>query len=289
MPGRLEDLQLLVAVVRYGTLTAAAAHTGTTQSRVSRALKRLEDDVGRVLVRRSSRQVAPTEAGRRLASEAVHAIERIDAVRSELQTGQALAGRLRLSTPPAVGRRVLSPVIQTFCQSNPGIRLDWSLGSRRVDVIAEDVDLAIRFGPLAPTWQRAIRLMGGRYAVFGSPTLLGERELTAAQLPTWPTIGLHTTHLRDRWPVYEAGQLQWINVDPQHWVDDAEALITLTLSGLGLALVPDILVCDEVAKGHLRLALPLATAVPFDLYAVLGPHRPLPRAEALVDHFRRHL
>jgi len=280
---RLEDLALLSAVVEHGSFTAAAQHAGTTQSRVSRAIARLEDGLGQVLVRRSPRRVAPTRAGERLAAHARRMLRELSELEAELQGDDGMAGPLALSTPPALGRRLLAPAIARFCAAHRDVRLDWSLGARRVDLIAEEVDVGVRFGPLAPTWERARCLLRGAYHVYAAPGVADGRRMPDA-LSAVPCLGLHATHLRDRWPLRVDGQVAWVRVEPMHWTDDVEALIGLTVAGLGVTMLPDFLVAREVDEGLLVRLTDADTAVPAEVFANLGAQRPTARARALVEH-----
>ncbi|TNE85057.1 MAG: LysR family transcriptional regulator [Deltaproteobacteria bacterium] len=280
---RLEDLELLVAVVEHGNFSLAASHLGTTQSRVSRAIARLEDNLGLVLVKRSPRRVSPTDEGRRLAEHTRRMLDELTAVEASLRDDDGMVGSLVLSTPPALGRRLIAPSLAHFCAANPDVRVDWSLGARRVDLIAESVDVAVRFGPLAPTWERAQRLIRGGYQVYAAPSLATQATLPEA-LGALPCLGLHVTHRRDRWPLVIDGEVRWWDVDPVHWTDDVDALIALAVGGLGLAMLPEFLVRDEEASGALVRLTPPGLAVPAEVFVNLGYQKPTARARALAQH-----
>ncbi|MEO1273675.1 MAG: LysR family transcriptional regulator, partial [Myxococcota bacterium] len=250
MANKLEDLRLLAAVVQFGSFTQAAAHTGTTQSRVSRAIARLEKELGVSLVHRSSRCVAPTPSGRKYAEFAQHTLAQLAHMEAELK-GDDPGARLSISSPPAVGRRLLAAPIAAFCRSHPDIAIHWSLGARRVDLIAEEVDVAIRFGPLPETWRRARTIVRGAYHVVAAPGLADGRTWPEANGHI-PILGLHVTHLRNRWPLIDPdGVLTWVSVAPQVWADDADALIGLAIAGAGATILPDFLVADALHKGQL--------------------------------------
>jgi len=283
MPSRLEDLELLVAVIEHGNFSAAASHLGTTQPRVSRAIARLESGLGLVLVRRSPRSVSPTSEGRRLAEHARGLLNDLSAVEADLRGDDEMTGPLAINTPPALGRRLLARSIAAFCLQNPAVRLDWSLGARRVDLIAEGVDVAVRFGPLAPTWQRVKRLLVGGYHVYAAPGV-ADGSNVPGELSALPCLGLHVTHRRDRWPFSKDGEVYWVDVEPRHWADDVDVLIGLTTGGLGVTLLPDFMVADEVARGELvRLTEP-GEVMSAEVFVNLGYQRPTARARALVDH-----
>jgi DNA-binding transcriptional LysR family regulator len=283
MSSRLEDLELLAAVIEHGTFTAAASHLGTTQSRVSRAISRLESGLGVVLVRRSPRRVSATAAGRHLAQHTNHMLRELASVEATLRSSDGMSGPLAISTPPSLGRRLLGPSIAKFCKEQPGVQLDWSLGARRVDLIAEEVDVAVRVGPLAPTWERARRIICGAYHVYAAPGFANDASLPA-DLPSLDCLGLHVTHRRDQWPFVVDGKLHWLRLEPIHWTDDVDALIGMTVSGLGVAMLPDFLVAQEAASGALVRLTDPHSVVPADVFANLGFQQPTARAAALVEH-----
>lgn len=284
---QIDDLRMLCAVVRHGSYRAAAAHLGTTQPRVSRAVQRLEARLDRALIRRSPRSVAPTALGRRYTTEVERLLAGLAAMESELIDGAGeMSGSLLVTVPPAVGRRLLLPALSSFCAEHPAIRLHLSLGAARVDLIAGEVDLAIRFGPLADTWRRARRLLRGAYHIYGAPDVvralrgLGLEAAVAAA----PCLVLHANHLRDRWPLRKGRGLRWLPVRPGLLCDDADALIRLTVLGRGLTIVPDFLVAQEIADGTLEALTSPAQAAPADVYAVMDAASPPARVTKLVDH-----
>lgn len=286
-PPDLDDLRLLCALVERGSFSAAAQHAGTTQPRVSRAVRRLEERLGVPLVRRSSRGTAVTPDGERYAAHGRRLLADLQALETDLAAREADSGPLRVSAPPAVGHRLLLPHFASYCRLNPRIRLQLSLGARRVDLIEEDVDVAIRFGPLEPTWRRSRRLLDGRYHVYASPALGLPPVKRAEQLAEWPALVLHATHLRDRWPLRLQGDVTSAPVTPHLLTDDVEALVELAVAGLGVTMLPDFLVEDEVASGRLARLTTEAQATPARVFAVTAS--PPRRAARLVEHLAAEL
>lgn len=286
MADKLEDLRLLSAVVQLGSFSQAAAHNGTTQSRVSRAVARLEEELGVSLIQRSSRHVAATELGRRYVASVQRTLTDLATAEADLVDAKRM--RLSISSPPAVGRRLLAAPIAEFSRQHRGVEIDWSLGARRVDLIAEDVDVAIRFGPLPETWRRARRLVAGAYHVVASPELAEGASIPDA-LDSLPTLGLHVTHLRNRWPIMMDGVHAWVPVKPVLWADDVEALIQLAVSGAGATMLPDFLVADELRTGQLVRLTSKKQAVPAEVLAVTEPQARTALAAALLKHLVKRL
>jgi DNA-binding transcriptional LysR family regulator len=282
----LNDLEILCAVVDRGSFRAAADYVGTSQPTVSRAITRLEERIGRPLVLRNSRSVAPTELGLHYAQHARRLLRGFDEVEAELFSGDGLAGRMSISAPPAFGRRALVPILSDFCTEHPELLLDISLENRRVDLLEDRVDIAIRFGPLTPSWRRQRLLLRGRYRVYGPPGCRdGTDGLELERLvQRHRCLVFHSTHLRNRWPVATAEGVHWLTVSPALTCDDVEALIRLAVAGVGITLMPDFLVQEEVERGQLAPLTGPEAAVPAEVFAMTADEERPERVDALLEH-----
>lgn len=281
-PPSLDDLKLLYAVVERGSFSAAAHAVGTTQPRVSRAITRLEERLGVALVRRSPRGVAVTPEGERYAAHARHALVELQTIETEIAGSDAAVRPLRVSAPPSITRRVLLPHFTTFCRAHPEVRLELVLDARRVDLIEEHVDVAIRLGPLQPTWRRARRILAGHLHVYAAPSLgLGPLRGPEA-VADLAALVLNATHLRDRWPFKWDGELVLTRVSPKLYSNDVDALLGFTLAGLGVTMLPDFLVTEQEARGSLVRLTDEAQTDTVEVFAVTTS--PPERAVRLVEH-----
>ena len=281
----LNDLEILCAVVDLGSFRAAADFVGTSQPTVSRAIARLETRLDRPLVRRNSRSVAPTSLGLRYASLARQLLRDFGDVEAELLNTDEMSGPVSVSAPPALGRRLLAPILAGFCAEHPSVRLNVTFENRRVDFVDESVDIAVRFGSLAPTWHRQRLLLRGHLHIYG-----GAADAELASLPVdevlvrAPCLLLHSTHLRDRWPFIVAGHRVWRNVKPALTSNDVGSLIEFVRLGMGITLLPDFMVHAEVDRGDLvRLTAP-EEVVPTEVFTVTPDEQRCERVEALLDY-----
>jgi DNA-binding transcriptional LysR family regulator len=171
----LEDLAAFAAVVQHRGFRGAAAAHGTSASRLSEAVRRLEERLGVRLLHRTTRSVVPTEAGGRLFGKLGPALQDIDgALDAVLETRDKPAGRLRLNVPVSASRLVLPAIVAGFVQAYPDIELEVVAEDRLVDVLSEGFDAGIRYGerleqdmvavPIGPRTQR--------FAVGGAPAYL---------------------------------------------------------------------------------------------------------------------
>lgn len=233
------DLLLFSAVVREGGLSAAGRALGLTRQRVSQRLARLEAALGARLLERTTRQVRLTELGHAVLRRCVVIEAQLREAAAAVQAAQHdVVGRLRVSAPTLLGRRVLTPLVGRFLRDHPGVSLTLTLTDRRVDLLAEDFDLAVRVGPLDDS-SLAARKIGEAQTLFvGSPALLAGRPApTAATLGAWPCLAMREG---ERWAL--PGGV--VRVEPRLVVNDLELLCAGAVAGLGLARLP-LLACGE--------------------------------------------
>lgn len=281
----LNDLEILCAVVERGSFRAAASIIGTSQPTVSRAIARLEARLERPLIRRNSRSIAPTQLGLRYAEQARVLLREFAEAEATLLSDNELVGPLSVSVPPALGRRVLPPVIADFCAEHPKISLSLTFENRRVDLVDERVDIAIRLGPLAESWRRQRLLLQGHFHLYGSPEFAGFAGQAIDEiLELSPCLVLHSTHLRDRWPFVVDGRQVWRSVVPALKSNDAGALIELTKLGVGITLLPDFMVETEVRRGELMQLTLADGVVPAEVFAMTADSSRSERVEVFLQH-----
>src|SRR5262245_35538429 len=169
----LDDLTWFLRVARAGSLSAAAVQLGVPKSTLSRRLARMESALGVALVHRNSRAFSLTDLGQRLLREAAPLIERLDAMAEGLSMDQAEArGLVRFSASGSFGRLVLIPLLSRYLLDRPGVRVETELTDRKVNVIKEGFDFAIRIGELPDSGLRTRRPASVRRVLCASPTYL---------------------------------------------------------------------------------------------------------------------
>ena len=146
----LADLRVLVLTAQGGTLTAAGRALGLTPAAASAALKRLEAQLGARLFERSTRAMRLTPQGQTLLDYATRALDLLAEGESLVTAeGGALVGTVRVASPSDLTRSTLLPWFDDFLAAHPGVQLALSVGDRPLDVMRDEVDVALRYGPLA--------------------------------------------------------------------------------------------------------------------------------------------
>ena len=282
------DLQVLVHTARGGTLTAAAAALGITPAAASATLKRLESQLGARLFERSTRAMRLTPQGQTLLDYAVRAFELLAEGESLVQADRgALVGTVRVAAPSDLTRVTLLPWFDDFLALHPGLQLALSVGDRPLDVMRDEVDLALRYGPLADSRLVARRLADSRPALCASPAYL--RRHPAPQTPhdllQHNCLTFHRGGRRQRlWRFARQGHWTEVRVDGDRVVDDASLAREWALAGHGITLKSELDLQRDVASGALVRLLPDWDTEPYPLHALLPSGRFVPaRVRALVD------
>ncbi|QYE36351.1 LysR family transcriptional regulator [Polymorphobacter sp. PAMC 29334] len=280
-----DDVKFFLAVAEAGSLSQAAHRLSTSKSVVSRRIARLEEEVGSRLLTRSARGVILTEAGHALRQRAGPAFEELDgALLDAARSRQELTGLLRITAPIAFGTNHLAPLLTEFMRANPKLRLDLSLGDRRVDILAEGFDVAVRMGALPDSTLVARRIAPLRLAVLASPEYLARRGVPARprDLVDHDCI-VYTVPNGDIWRFRDGARFTSVRITGRFRSDSPEAMRVAALAGHGIAGLPTYMLGSAIEDGAL---IPLLTAYPVaeaGLYAVRPPGPPVAKTRAFID------
>lgn len=251
------DLIALAAVAEAGSFTAAARTLGISPSAVSHIVRGLEERLGIRLLHRSTRSVAPTEAGTKLLSTLSPALAGLDAVLDTLgETKDRPAGRVRITSHRIAAQYTLLPKMPTFGKNFPDIVVEVSVDDSLVDFISAGYDAGIRPSEVLDPDMIAVRIDdGAKLAYVAAPAYL-----SAAGTPDAPGDLLHhrcVNYRFDRscelyrWPFDIGGEQVLVDV-PSHLVlNDSNLLLSAALEGLGIACVTEDQAIDHIAAGQL--------------------------------------
>jgi len=286
----LNDLRFFVGVVEQGGFSAAARKLGMPRSRLSRRIGLLEDRLGVRLIHRSTRRFAVTEIGREyyrhcaaMMVEADAAQEAIDRMRSEPQ------GIVRMSCPASLIYFQIGEMISRFMVQYPKVEVQLESTSRRVDVIREGFDLAlrVRFPPLEDSDLVIRKLADSPQRLVASPSLVRAfaRPFVPADLPTLPSLAWDPTNLEQEWRLDgPAGAVATIRHRPRLVTEDLAALRLAALQGVGVCQFPTFVVDSDLRSGRLIDLLPAWTPRAGIIHAAFPSRRGLlPSVRTLLD------
>lgn len=260
---RLTAFRLFLRTLDRGGIAVAVRSLGLSATAASRALRELEDDLALRLFDRTTRHVAPTEAGRRLAARIAPLIEGLDAAMVEArEMHEEATGTLRVVARRSYALRHVVPHLAQFRAAHPRVEIDLALTEQTGLVPAHGVDLVIRLGLPAGKSFIGHRLTSGRRILCASPGYIARHGA-----PATPEAVLHhpclTYREADEAPVWvfttTAGTQQEVAVSGPFRSNSGEALRQAALDGMGLVLLPEWMVGEDVAAG---LLTPLLAGLP---------------------------
>ncbi len=248
---RLDAMAVLVAAADSGSLSAAARKLGMPLATVSRKVSELEAHLETRLLVRSSRRLAPTEAGAAYLAAARRILEQVDeAERAAAGEYSTPRGELAVAAPIVFGRLHVLPVVTAFLSDYPQIDVRLTLSDRNAQLVDDHIDLALRIGALPDSSMVAVRLGTVRRVVCASPGYLAARGTPEAP----GNLSAHDAITFDALPGW-AFSTETVSVHARLSVNTAEAAIDAAVAGLGLTRVLSYQAARAVAEGRLRVVL----------------------------------
>ncbi|KQS05142.1 LysR family transcriptional regulator [Sphingomonas sp. Leaf357] len=293
---RLPDLEawaIFSKVAEHGSFSRAARAMGMSDPTVSKAIGRLEARLGLTLIARTSRRIALTDAGRAALERASRILSEGEAVEDEAGAQSTVPrGRVRISAPLSFGIAYLGSTLPAFLDAYPEITIDFALSDRKVDLVAEGFDLALRIASLNDSSLLSRRLCTVRLLLVASPDYLDRHGMPTHPAQLGGHCALAYTGGASRTWRFTHPTFGEETVEPavRVWTDNADLLNPALLAGQGLAIQPEFLVWRELRDGRLMPAMPEWSVAPLGLHLVMPPSplRPL-RVQALIDYLAREL
>jgi DNA-binding transcriptional LysR family regulator len=276
---RLIALRLFLRVAETGSFSRAAAEAGVGQSVASRAVATLESELGGRLMNRTTRSLALTEAGRKVADHARAMVAEHEAMEAAVRGAEREpAGLLRVCASVAFTRAELAPRAGEFLAAFPRMRLDLMARDDRIDLIAEGVDVALRLGELEDSRLTALWLGNYPRMVVAAPGFERAHGAVASpsDLAARPAISLTSSAFPTRWPLANGKAKVEVEINPAVRTANGDVLADLARAGLGAVLAPGFLVKADLEAGRLVRLLPDWSAPPLGLWAIWHG-RSLPR------------
>ncbi|WP_324741825.1 LysR substrate-binding domain-containing protein [Tsuneonella sp. CC-YZS046] len=284
----LNDLYYFVQVVDHGGFAAAGRVLGIQKSKLSRRIRQLEERLGVRLLNRSSRRFSVTEIGREFYERCVAMLVEAEAAEQVVAEVRAEPrGVIRMSCPVALLNFRFGELIARFMVQYPGVEVHLESTNRRVDVIAEGFDLAIRvrFPPLESTDLVMRKLDTSSQCLVASPALVSEPLMSPGDLAGLPSLDFGPPHGNHQWQlVASGGETAGIPHRPRLVTDDMAALRQAALAGVGVVQLPTMMIWRDIDAGSLVQLLPEWRPPDWVIHAVFPSRRGLlPSVRALLD------
>lgn len=273
------DILLFVEVVERGGFTAAATARGASKQSVSDRIAKLERALGVRLLERTTRRVRLTDAGARYHARCASLAGQIAEANDEMRgLTTEPRGRLRVSVPVIFGRRYVMPILTSLLRRHPELELEIVLADRRVDLVNEGFDVAVRVGELDDSSLVARRIGEGRLGYVASPAFLRRHPIAHPRdLATVASIGMRA---RETWTL----DGRRVQVSPRLVLNDLETTCEAAIAGLGVARLPSFVFAPEVSARKLRELFPDAPSLVEPVHIVYPSRLHLaPKVRVFVD------
>ncbi|MEX3788040.1 MULTISPECIES: LysR family transcriptional regulator [Paraburkholderia] len=278
---QLDGVAVFVKVIEAGSFTVAAERMHLTRSAIGKVIAKLEARLGVRLLQRTTRSQTLTEAGRSYYDRCVRALAELDAAEAELETGYSEPrGRLRVSAPLAFGHHCVAPVLFGLARKHPKLQIDISFTDRAVDLVEENIDLAVRIGALRDSTSLAARHLGVQETSIGAAPAYLARHGTPVDIDDFAKhagIAYSRAGVVSPWRVLDTdGVERELLIKPQLSLDDIQAIAGAGVAGLGLVQLPCWLLTRYVMTGELVAVRERCGVRPQDIHAVWPNTRYLP-------------
>ncbi len=286
-------LETFVAVVESGGFSRAAEKLETTPGAVSRRVSSLEARLGLRLLNRTTRKLSLTEAGEQYFRDVNGILQALTEAEDRIShhAGEP-TGNLRVAAPLSFGVRALAPLLPGFSARFPALRLALDLDDRLVDILSTGADLALRIGPLAESSLVAKRIGEIRRIVCAAPAYLDRHGEPAvpADLARHACLHYSNVGLKEEWTLIGKRGTEVVEVDGPLCANNGDVLREAAIGGMGIVSLPDFIVAEDLAAGHLRAVLSSYETRPLPLSALWPSRQFVPaKVRVFVDYLAEKL
>jgi DNA-binding transcriptional LysR family regulator len=271
------EMAVFERVIERGSFAAAAQDVGLSASAVSKLISRLESRLGVRLINRTTRQLALTAEGTTYLRRSREILASIEMVEAELASARTSPrGHLRVHAPPVMIGDHFAPAMTEFLARYPRITVEFLVANRVVDIIAENVDIAMRTGELPDSSLVACKIIDLTQIVCASPGYLARhgRPMNFSDLARHPCLTLSGAQSPMTWLFNDGGKPVAVQVSGPVSADSSDVLVRLAIQGVGIVRLGELAVARALTMGSL---VPLLQDVQvqegYPLWAILPPGR----------------
>ncbi len=287
----LNDMMVFRTVVEKGSFTGAANSIGLPKSNISRKVSRLEESLGVLLLERSTRSLRLSEIGEiyyqhcvRIHEEMTNASLCVDAMSAVPK------GWLKVGASVAVGQTLLAPKLAQFYQEFIQVKVDLQLSNRRIDIIEEGFDLAIRVGPSPDSSLISRKLCSVDLHLYASnhylqKSLKSNPILHADDLAKHACLFMSDSSNKQRWELFDQDKKHHVNFDAAFVCDDFSVIYQQVTNDMGIALLPDYMCEQALQEQKVKRVLNNLVGRSVDIYAIYASRKGVtPKLRALLDY-----
>jgi DNA-binding transcriptional LysR family regulator len=288
MPDTPTEMSIFERVADCGSFASAAEQVGLSPSAVAKVITRLEVRLGVRLINRTTRRLALTTEGEVYLERVREILSAIEAAESQVTSARASPrGHLRVHTFPVLAAHQIAPALPEFSARYPLITFDFMVTNRVVDIIGENVDIALRMGPLNASGFICRKIVDLKRVVCASPGYLAKhgRPIRPSDLLTHSCLILSRNPGAANWTFQVKGRLVRVDVKGPISADSADMLLKLAIQGAGILRLSEHVVAGSIDDGLLQpLLQDMQDPEAYPLYAILPPGRhQAPKVKAFVE------
>jgi DNA-binding transcriptional LysR family regulator len=264
-------MRIYVAVVDGGSLAAAADKLDISRAMVSKQIQKLEEHLGTRLLNRTTRRLSLTESGREFYERSIQIVSDVEeAEQVAAQMNRTPQGVLRVTIPLSYGQHRLATIIGDYTQAYPKVQLDISLSDRKMDLVEDGFDLAVRIGAMPQSDLIARKIGGVRSVVCASPAYVARHGApqTPEELQRHACLGYTLTGSGTDWRFETPDGPLVVPISGPIRADNGDIIRLAALSGAGILFQPHFIVGDDLATGRLVQLLPGWQSAELGVYAV---------------------
>ncbi|WP_298773487.1 LysR family transcriptional regulator [uncultured Shewanella sp.] len=286
---RFLSMKIFVRIIQLGSFTAVASELNMTQSSISKKIAALEKNLGTKLIIRNSRQILLADVASHYYKHCIRILNELELAENEIKENTLMpTGNLRMSLPDTFGRLFITPHLIEFKKKYPKINLDIDLLGRRIDLINEGVDVAIRIGHLADSNLIARKIGSCGRLLVSSPKYLSSHGYpqTLDDLKSHNCLCFTQRGEFNHWNFIHNSKEICFPLKGTVKSSSADVLKQCVLAGLGVAVLPQWLIEDEIASGKLVTLLPDFTPVAFPIHAIYPQNNFVPlKVKCFIKHY----
>jgi DNA-binding transcriptional LysR family regulator len=282
------EMNAFVRVIERGSFAAAAGDLGVTPSALSKLVTRIENRLGVRLLTRTTRRLILTAEGELFVARSREILASIEAAEAEITAAsRAPRGHLRISVPTTYAKQILGPALPRFLARYSDITVELLVSDRQIDLVAEQVDVAIRSGWLGDSTLVARKITDARRLICASPRYLNKHgsPRVPADLLQHNCLTLAGTAHINQWPFHTDEGINRLAISGSFASDNADLLLDAAVAGLGIVRLSDYVVARALREGTLIPLLEdthLSEPFPIHVVTVPGRHR-APRVKAFTE------
>jgi len=289
----LNAMILFAKVVEAQSYSQAARDAGIPKSTISRKISQMEEALGVRLLQRNTRQLRLTQVGREVYDNCQNILREVNSVHATIESArEEVSGSLKVVLPIAFNQEVMASLCSGFLKLHPKVDLEVQFADGEVDLIGQNCDIAVRFGPLTSSDLVARLLFERELLLVASPgylKLYGEPQ-QVTELCEHHGLMLGSSRAAPIWPLGRGEEKRLVNFKPRAWANSSAAIKQMAKDGLGIALMTEAQCRNELKTGELIRLLPELAIEPIKAYGLYSSRYQLaPKISRFLDYFAKHI